>query len=60
MAIIKRTERTDAEIDDVLNKAIEKVDEGASSWPGMTYEEGVYNAIQWILGDSDSHPMEDG
>lgn len=32
---------------------------GPSKWSGMTYEQGVRNALQWVLGDSDDKPMDD-
>ncbi len=43
-------------IDDVLNWATEKIDEGGSNFPGMTYEDGVYAAIQWMSGFTDERP----
>ena len=27
--------------------------------PGMTYEEGVKAGIEWVLGQTDDHPLED-
>jgi hypothetical protein len=51
--------RTDSEIDDQLNKTAEAVDDGSTKWPGMSYEQGVENAIRWITGQSDDVPMED-
>lgn len=30
-----------------------------SRWPGMTYEQGVDNALRWAAGESDDDPMED-
>lgn len=32
---------------------------GASKWPGMSYEQGVSNALRWVLGDEETAPMED-
>ena len=46
--------RTDAEIDAVLNDAVE-----GDRFAGMTYEQGVEAAILWITGQTDSKPMED-
>jgi len=51
--------RSQEEIDDVLNKAADGMDMG-SKWPGMSYEEGVHNAINWLLGYHDENPMEEG
>jgi hypothetical protein len=56
MYILKRQ---DNEVDEVLNKAAEAVDEGTSQWPGMSYEQGVQAALDWILGHTDENPMED-
>lgn len=51
-------ERTDDEIQDVIAKAME-AEEGGSKWPGMTYEQGVSEALRWAIGESDDNPMED-
>ena len=32
--------------------------DGSTQWPGMTYEQGVENALRWVLEGSDN-PMED-
>ena len=52
------TTPTQDQIDDVLNKCAEQADEGGSRWPGMSYEEGVAEAIRWMQGDG-PNPMED-
>lgn len=51
--------RTEDEIDAQAEKAWAQVREGGSRWPGMTYEQGVANAIEWLTGDNDDPPMED-
>ncbi len=51
--------RSNEEIDDVLNATVEAEATGQSRWPGMTYEDGVAAALRWVLGQSDSNPMED-
>jgi hypothetical protein len=53
------TTPTRDQIDDQLNKAAEAEETGQSSWPGMTYEQGVDAAIRWMTGESDDLPMED-
>lgn len=53
-----RIERTEDEVWDVLNAALESEDEG-SKWPGMSYEQGVRAGIEWLIGQRDSNPMED-
>lgn len=52
--------RAQHEIDDQLNKASEGVN-GGSRWPGMSYEQGVENALLWVTGVEETGPMdEDG
>jgi hypothetical protein len=50
-----KIERTDEEIDLVLNEAMEN----EHKFPGMTYMQGVKEAIDWITGQTDSNPVED-
>lgn len=49
-------QRTEDEINEVLNKASEGVDAG-SRWPGMSYEQGVQSALLWLFGDYEDNPM---
>jgi hypothetical protein len=49
---------TEDEINDVLNTCMAAEEEGSSIYPGMTYEQGVAMAINWMLGDG-GHPTED-
>lgn len=51
--------RTEEEVNEVLDKCSQQEDEGGSRWPGMTYEQGVRNALDWITGNVDDNPMED-
>lgn len=46
------------QIDDVLNECMERIDDGDSKYPGMSYEQGVEAAIRWMQGDGDN-PMSD-
>ncbi len=50
--------RSKEEIDEVMNKAYEQMENG-SKWSGMSFEEGVRAAIDWMLGNTDDNPMED-
>ena len=51
---------TDNEIDDVLNHCLESEDTGESIYPGMTYEQGVKAAIEWLDPNHDgSHPINE-
>jgi len=56
---MKKIKPTDKEINDVLNKASDENSKGNTKWPGMTYEQGVENALMWVFGDNDNNPMED-
>jgi hypothetical protein len=47
------------EIDDQLNRAEEAEEFGRTSWPGMTYEQGVSAAIRWMQGRTDERPMDE-
>ena len=49
--------RTDNEIDDVRNIAVIRRDEGGSAFPGMTFEQGVEEALSWVLGEQDDPPL---
>lgn len=51
--------RTDDEIDGVLNAVADVQDSGSTKWPGMSYEQGVENALRWVLGEIDDNPMDD-
>lgn len=50
-------EPTDKEIETVLNLAQDSISEGTSRYRGMTYEEGIRDAIDWIQGNGDT-PLE--
>lgn len=55
----EETMRSRKEIEEQMEKAGDQVIEGNTKVPGMTYEEGVDNALRWALGDSDDAPIED-
>ena len=50
--------RTDLEIDNQRNLAVEQEEEGGSSVPGMTYEQGVRAGIDWLIGNVADLPLE--
>ena len=52
-------ERSDDEIDAVLNACSESMDAGRAKWPGMTYEQGVRAGIDWVTGQQDDNPMDE-
>lgn len=49
---------TDDEIGEEINLAVKKQDEGGSNWPGMSYEDGVQAALDWVLDADKERPME--
>lgn len=53
------TERSDEQINEQLNRAAANIARGRSLWPGMSYEEGVDNALRWAMGWIEDAPMED-
>ncbi len=50
--------RTDDEVNDQISKADEGQNQG-SKFPGMSYEEGVIAALDWITGVNDDAPMDE-
>ena len=47
------------QIDEVLNWAVEAENKGGSKFPGMTYEQGVRAAIDWLVGNTSDRPDAD-
>lgn len=50
---------TEEEINKVLNRCAENTDAGKSEYPGMSYEDGVQNALNWVLRHWDDKPFDD-
>lgn len=48
----------DSEIDAVIGACIE-ADMNGSNFPGMTYEQGVQEALHWIIGVVPNNPLSD-
>ena len=55
---VEMIKRTQSEIDEVMNWAGEAFDEG-SRFPGMSYEEGIMAAIDWLMGHTEDRPDSD-
>jgi hypothetical protein len=51
-------QRTEEEVDELANLAFEIKDEIGSRYPGMSYEDGITNTIDWLRGHSDN-PLEE-
>ena len=52
-------ERTEDEVYRVMNWAQESIDSGESHYPGNMYEQGVYDALSWLIGDDSHAPDEE-
>jgi hypothetical protein len=52
--------RSRDEIEAEITAAAESLNKYGSQgqWPGMSYESGVRQALEWVLGDDDQPPME--
>lgn len=48
--------RSEKEIDSLLNQCLDAQDSGESKYPGMSYEQGIRAAIEWITGQ-DENPL---
>lgn len=44
----REIQRKPEEIDQLLNECQDKTNEGGSKFPGMTYEQGIVEAIEWL------------
>jgi hypothetical protein len=52
-------EITEENIFMVLDKAIESQTNDRTRYSGMTYQEGIIAALDWVLGRRDDPPLED-
>jgi predicted secreted Zn-dependent protease len=50
--------RKEEEVDDLLNKCSDQINDGGSKYPGMTYEQGIEAAIRWLTDDQWENPLE--
>lgn len=53
MATIKTKKEAEEQI------SIAEVTAYNSKFPGMTYEDGIVAALTWMIGETDTPPMED-
>ena len=49
----------DEEVERVQNWADEKIMEGGTRYPGMTYEQGVSDVIRWLRGEADAPDQDE-
>ncbi len=50
--------RTEKEIDMMLNRCVDNIDEGTSESPGMSYEQGIIAAYEWLTGQTNDYPFD--
>ena len=48
---------TKTEIEQVIDECFEHECEGTTKCPGMSYEEGVIAALNWVSGETDDSPI---
>ncbi len=47
-------EKTEQEISDLYNRASEQITKyQGTRWSGMSYEQGVKDALNWVIGEDD-------
>ena len=46
-------------INQLMNECVEAEEMGTTKFPGMTYEQGLKDAIEWLCGDSNCYPLDD-
>lgn len=51
--------RTEKEINQLLKECVEAEEMETTKFPGMTYEQGLKEAIEWLCGDSNYYPLDD-
>ena len=54
-----RMTRSDEEVNTLRNAILERIEEGGSSYSGMSYEQGIDETIRWLFGESDDHPYDE-
>ena len=56
-----RTEKmfriTEEQIRELIDHLIDEAKDNPK-WPSTTYAEGVQAALEWVIGDSDDHPLD--
>jgi hypothetical protein len=55
-----KIQRTQEQIDAVLEEVAQRIASGASKFPGMSYEQGINEMWSWLISDDEPvSPMED-
>lgn len=56
---MRRIERSEDEIAEVENRAVESISDGRSAYPGMSYEEGIDAVLRWLFDKDADPPFEE-
>lgn len=48
------TVRANKEISELLESVVEITNDGYTNYPGMSYEDGIRDVLEWLCGDSPS------
>ena len=51
--------RTQREVDEMVRKFVEP-SHGPSKFSGMTYEQGIRTALEWVLEDLETEELTEG
>lgn len=54
---MREIERTEEEIEEQVSRAYEQIEKGTTRYRGMTYEQGVQEALDWVTGVTEDEPL---
>lgn len=43
----------------MIDQCAESINTGGTAYPSMNYEQGVRAAIEWLIGNTDDHPINE-
>ncbi len=49
--------RTEAQIGEMINRGYDLRDSGENPYFGMTFADGVREALRWAIGEQDEEPL---
>lgn len=50
--------RDQSEIDEVVNKCHDIINNNGTEYHGMSYEEGLKDMYEWLTGQTNDNPLE--
>lgn len=50
--------RIQQEIEEAANEVLDQIDKGERKFPALSYEEGAQAAFDYVLGNTESKPMD--